>query len=69
MYAPLNIFCAATVGSFGRGQAHTVQWAASVTKTVAQSQAGRLRSARVVRHWFNDTRPGRPTQSYAGMAG
>lgn len=28
-----------------------------------------VRGARTIRYWFNDTRPGRPTQGYAGMAG
>jgi len=69
MYAFVSGFCAAVFSSLGRGQTNPIQWPASVTKTAAQSQAGRLRGTRTVRYWFNDTRPGRPTQSYAGMAG
>ena len=69
MYAPLNIFCAAAVGSFGRGQTHPVQWPASVFTQEAAQRIIKLPTTGTVCHWFNDTRPGRPTQSYAGMAG
>jgi len=47
------------------GQAHAIYGAAKEARKV---QADKLRGARVIHYWFNDTRPGRPTQSYAGMA-
>jgi hypothetical protein len=66
MYAPPNIFCAAAVGSFGRGQTHTVYGA---PKKAGKAKADKLRGTRVVRYWFNDARPSRAPQGYAGVAG
>ena len=67
MYAPPNIFCAAAVGSLGRGQAHTVHGATSSAK--AQTKASRLRGAGVVCDWFDNARPSRTPQGDAGVAG
>jgi len=70
MYALVSILFSDAGNSIGgTGQAHTVYGAApSVTKAATQTKASRLRGARVVRYWFNDARPDRPTQSYAGLA-
>lgn len=63
-HAPFYLFWATVIGGFGRGQAHTVHRA---SKEAGKAQT--MRGAGTVRYWFNDTRPGRPSQSYAGMAG
>jgi len=49
----------------GTEQAHTVYGA--VIK--AQTKAGGLRGAGTVRHWFDNARPSRAPQGYAGLAG
>lgn len=69
MYAPPNLFCAAAVGSLGRGQTHPIQWPASVTKTIAQSKADKLRGARVVCNWLDYARSSRTPLGYARLAG
>jgi len=51
----------------GTGQAHTVYRASSSTK--AKTQTNDLRGARAIRYWFDNARPGRTPQGYAGMAG
>jgi len=48
------------------GQANAIYRTAKEARKV---QAGKLRGAGVIRYWFNDTRPGRPAQGYAGVAG
>jgi len=51
------------------GQVNPVQWATTAFTKEAAKRTITLRGTGVVRYWFNDTRPGRPTQGYAGMAG
>jgi hypothetical protein len=67
MNALSSFFGFAAVNSLGRGQANPVQRATFVEETAKRTIT--LPSTGTVRYWFNDTRPGRPTQSYAGMAG
>jgi len=51
------------------GQTNTVYGAAATITKEATKGSAKLRGAGVVRYWFNDTRPSRATQSYAGLAG
>lgn len=51
------------------GQTNTVSRAATIASKKATKGGAKLRGAGVVRYWFNDTRPGRAAQSYAGLAG
>ena len=67
-HAALNIPGAAVVGGLRAGQVNFVCRAAAQENVATKSNAS-LRGTGTVRYWFNDTRPGRPTQSYAGMAG
>jgi len=66
-HARSSLLWFAAVGGFGRGQADLVRRAA--VQKDGEAKADKLRGAGVVRYWFNDTRPGRETQSYAGLAG
>jgi hypothetical protein len=71
MYALVSVlFSDADNRVGGTGQAHTVYGAASsVTKAATQTQAGKLRGARVVRYWLDNARPSRAPQGHAGLAG
>jgi hypothetical protein len=69
MYAPFDFFGFAVVGGFGAGQVNPVQWATTAFTKEAAKRTITLPSTGTIRYWFNDTRPGRPTQGYAGMAG
>jgi hypothetical protein len=69
MYA---VFCTMLFGTiyriFGRGQVNSVyRTPASVTQKITAQV--KLRHTRTIRYWFHDSRPGRPAQSYSGMAG
>ena len=65
MYALVSVLFSDAGNSVGgTGQAHTVY--PSVAK---EAPKGRLRGAGALRYWFNDTRPSRAPQGYAGVAG
>ena len=49
---------------FGGGQAHF-----EPHPTASAQKTSFLRHTRAIRYWFHDSRPGRPAQSYSGMAG
>ena len=66
-HARSSLLCFAAVGGFGRGKADLVHRAAA--QKAREAKADKLRGAGVVRYWFHDSRPGRPAQSYSGMAG
>ena len=67
MYALVSIlFSDAGNRVVGTGQAHTVYGA---TQKAGKAKAGGLRGTGAIRHWFNDARPGRAPQGYAGVAG
>ena len=65
MYAPVSVlFSDAGNRVVSTGQAHTFNGAAQ--------EAGEDKTVRgtgAIRHWFNDARPGRAPQGYAGVAG
>lgn len=66
MYALVSVlFSDADNRIGGTGQAHTVYGA--VIK--AQTNAGGLRGAGAIRYWFDNARPSRAPQGYAGVAG
>jgi hypothetical protein len=66
MYALVSVLFSDAGNSVGgTGQAHTVYGA--VIK--AQTQAGGMRGAGVVRHWLDHARPSRAPQGHAGVAG
>ena len=67
MYARPTRFCAADVGSFGRGQTYIVYGTpAAITKEAAQA-AAKLCSAGFIRYWLDNSRPSGAPQSYAGV--
>ena len=69
MYALVSVlFSDADNRVGGTGQAHTV-YGAAASSTKAQTKAGGLRGAGVVRHWLNDARPSGAPQGHAGLAG
>ena len=69
MNALVSFFGFGIVDGSSAGQAYTVYRTSSSATKKATKVNAKLRGTRTVRYWFNDTRPGRPTQSYAGMAG
>jgi hypothetical protein len=69
MYALVSGFSDAGNSIVSAGQAHTVYGAASSVAQEAAKGDAKLRGARVVCDWLDSSRPGRPTQSYAGMVG
>jgi len=70
MYALVSVLFSDVGNSIvGTGQAHTVYGAASSVAQKATKGYANLRGTGFVRYWLDSSRPGRPTQSYAGMAG
>jgi len=68
MYALVSVlFSDADNRIIGAGQAHTVYGATTAAQEA--TKANWLRSAGVVRYWFNNARPSGAPQSYAGVAG
>ena len=69
MYALVSVlFSDADNRIVSTGQAHTVYGAAS-SVAKAQTKAGGLRGARVVRYWLDNARPSGAPQGHAGVAG
>jgi len=68
MYARPIHFCVADVGSFGRGQAHTVHGTSSSIAKAAAQTAAKLCNTRAVRYWLGNARSSGAPQGYAGVA-
>jgi hypothetical protein len=69
MYALVSFFGFGFVNGSSAGQAYTVHGTPSAFAQETTQSNAELCSAGVVRYWLDNARPGRPTQSYAGMAG
>ena len=67
MYARPTRFCAADVGSFGRGQTYIV-YGTPAAQEAAQT-AAKLCGTGFIRYWLDNSRPSGAPQGYAGVDG
>ena len=67
MYARLIRFCAADVGSLGRGQTYIVHGTPAAVAQEAAQTAAKLCGTGFIRYWLDNSRPSGAPQSHAGV--
>jgi hypothetical protein len=69
MYALVSGFCVAGNSIVGTRQAHTVYGTTTAIAKKTSKGNAKLRGARAIRYWIDDSQPSRAPQSHAGLAG
>jgi hypothetical protein len=69
MYALVSGFCVAGNSIVGTRQAHTVYGTPAAAAKETPKGNAKLRGARAIRYWIDDSQPSRAPQGHAGVAG